>query len=706
MTDFIYSLYDPLITKCYKLDIECRKIGSTKYINSRMKVYQTGYADKVPLECYYEISTNIFNCYDVDEMLKIYFNDYRLINMKSEGGTEFYDANKLTLDVLEDFFNKHNINYLKKNGTDIINQLNNRLTDKEKKNIQKEDDIKYQSKENKLRNFIQNKYLIDIRNELNIYKKCFIKAPTGFGKTHIFYKIIKEYKYDKILILTPRILLNEQIVETKYSHYVTEFNYEKFHYSNEKNLKEQLIEKLSQYNSNEKNLKGQLIEKLSQYKGNFIMTSCYQSCKNLMMYIKKYNLIFDVIIFDEAHFITSWINKINNCIISSETEENNEYNSYDFIFDDTISKYKIFGSATPTEEIEMSNTYFGNIIEKVKVHELINYELLCDIETIVKHMNNRKEEYHNLKDLIVETMIKYKKKKGIIYVNNCTNAEKIYELMKEQTQINCYIYISKELQLENEDVINIKKFEADKKQCIIIVVGKLGYGYDNDYIDFICLGDPRQSDIDIRQILGRGLRWNKDTYPNKLLHLLVPLYKEEFGNLKENLHLKKYLDYIIGECDKDIIIQNGMYYIGNGKNKKTGSKTYNGEPVELELLTEYCTTGNIKFSKFEIFLKINNIYEEKSYNKLKELNEWMPNLGPDIVTKYPHFCFRNIYPNNKQYYWNKIEAEQAYELCDNELINIIGKDKWKRYNSQQKLIKINELDNKIPIVNFNLYYPL
>ena len=64
-------------------------------------------------------------------------------------------------------------------------------------------------------------------------------------------------------------------------------------------------------------------------------------------------------------------------------------------------------------------------------------------------------------------------------------------------------------------------------------------------IDFICLGDPRQSDIDIRQILGRGLRWNKQTYPNKLLHLLVPLYKNEFGEYSEYGHLKKYLDYII-----------------------------------------------------------------------------------------------------------------------------------------------------------------
>ena len=103
----------------------------------------------------------------------------------------------------------------------------------------------------------------------------------------------------------------------------------------------------------------------------------------------------------------------------------------------------------------------------------------------------------------------------------------------------------KKIDVENDSDTDIKIFENDKEKCVVICVGKIGYGYDNDFIDFICLGDPRQSDIDIRQIIGRGLRWKKEVYPNKLLHLLVPLYRDEFGNCVKNEHLKKYLDYII-----------------------------------------------------------------------------------------------------------------------------------------------------------------
>ena len=397
-----------------------------------------------------------------------------------------------------------------------------------------------------------------------------------------------------------------------------------------------------------------------------------------------------MIIFDEAHFITSWTDSEN---IS------------DFLTNNDICNYRLFGSATPTDDIELQPLIYGQIIEKVKVYELINQELLCNIETIVKQLNEKKSEYHNLKDLIVESMTKYKKKKGIIYVNDCKNAENLYKLLQKQDKLNVYIYVSKNIEVENNSDTDIKTFEKDKEQCVIICVGKIGYGYDNDYIDFICLGDPRQSDIDIRQIIGRGLRWKKDVYPNKLLHLLVPLYRDEFGNCAKNEHLKKYLDYIIGECGQDIIFKsNGNTVVGNGKHDLNKGNDYDGDKEITEILNEYCTTGYNKYTDFLKFLKSNKIYDEISYNKLKEKQKWILDLG-GLQTKYPKFCFRHIHPNNINYYWNKKEALDAYEICNNKLIIELGKEKYKRYNSQQKLEKINELDNKIPIINFDLYYP-
>ena len=651
----------------YENDKIC-KLGKSKNIPDRDNTYATSEYRRGKFGLVIEISNNqIFDDTYVEILLQRYFKNY---HSKIDGGSEFYQ-NKI-IDEIVQFLSKTKIKF-KVLSEEEINNLIHQERIRKIKDLLKRFYHNRQSKENRLRNKLQEIYLVEIINHLNTYKKVFLKAPTGFGKTHIYYKTILRMKFNRILFLTPRILLNQQIVEDKYSSYIKDDNYRIIHFSDLDNSSKE--EKIKKYSKNNRKI---------------IMTSCYQSGNRLLEYIKKYNFLFDLIIFDEAHFITSWADAEN---IS------------EFLTNNNICNYRLFGSATPTDNIELQPLVYGKVIEKVKVYELINQELLCNIETIVKQFNEKKSEYHNLKDLIVESMTKYKKKKGIIYVNDCKNAENLYKLLQKQDKLNVYIYVSKNIEVENDSDTDIKTFEKDKEQCIIICVGKIGYGYDNDYIDFICLGDPRQSDIDIRQIIGRGLRWKKDVYPNKLLHLLVPLYRDEFGNCAKNEHLKKYLDYIICECGKDIIFKSdGNAVVGNGTHTPKEGDDYDGEKIPTEILNEYCTTGYNKYTDFMKFLKSNKIYDEISYNKLKETQNWIVDLG-GLQTKYKNFCFRNIHPNNINYYWNKKEAQEAYEICNNKLIIEFGKEKYRRYNSQQKLEKINELNKKIPIINFDLYYP-
>jgi primosomal protein N' len=81
---------------------------------------------------------------------------------------------------------------------------------------------KYQNKQLNYENFRemkQTEYMNEIKTQLELSKKCFIKAPTGFGKTVLYYKTISKLGCKKILILTPRKMLNKQIVESKYTKY-------------------------------------------------------------------------------------------------------------------------------------------------------------------------------------------------------------------------------------------------------------------------------------------------------------------------------------------------------------------------------------------------------------------------------------------------------------------------------------------------------
>ena len=77
----------------------------------------------------------------------------------------------------------------------------------------------------------QDEYVREIKIESEKSFRSFVKAPTGFGKTVLYYKLIKLMELKHILIFTPRILLNKQIVESKYLNHIGENNYKIIHYS-------------------------------------------------------------------------------------------------------------------------------------------------------------------------------------------------------------------------------------------------------------------------------------------------------------------------------------------------------------------------------------------------------------------------------------------------------------------------------------------
>lgn len=651
MSDYIY-----LRTNEYWDEYDGYKLGRTCDISNRESNYVTSEILRGNYEMVIEITDDHFNSIIIERILQKYFKNYHIyIN----GAKEIY--NKQIKNEIIELLNKTCLKFrvLTKEEIDDFDH---------KQRIELLTKI-FQKKKSSYRNKLQKEYINDLVKQLLSNNRVFMKAPTGFGKTHVYFKLIKELKLNRILCLTPRRNLNIQITDERYIKYIKDDNYDIIHYShNNLDEKETIIK---QYANNNKK---------------FIMTACYQSSKQMLEFIKQYQLKFDIIIFDEAHFITNWI------------DTNNE-----FLMNDNITTYKLFGSATPTDDIEMNIPLFGNIIEKVKIHQLINNKVLCDIETLVKKLDNKKKEYHNLCDLIISNMVKYNKRKGIIYVNQCENAETLYKLLNKQKVINTYIYTSKKT--EDENKIIIEEFEQDTKPAVVIAVGKISYGYDNEDIDFICLGDPRQSDIDIRQIIGRGLRYNKENYPDKVLHMMIPLYKDEFDRYPQNQALKNYLNYIIGECDKDIIFKaDNMISVSKSKDSNMNANNYEGDEIPSELLLEYCTTGYNKFTDFMRFLRRNEVYDELSYNGLRKTNIWMPIIGK-LKEKYPKFCFRDIDKNKYNYYDTKNEVIKAISTAQDKLKIEIGYDKFSDLTQLQLMNQLNKIDCKIPNVDFDLYYP-
>ena len=370
----------------------------------------------------------------------------------------------------------------------------------------------------------------------------------------------------------------------------------------------------------------------------------------------------------------------------------------------------------------------------------------------------------------------YNKKKGIIYFNTQYRARDCYMQMKNTyNTYKTFIYISDikssinsnsiknsilDCRQYSPDDTNLTLFEDCKEPCIIITCDKLSYGYDNVFIDMLCFGDMRNSDIDIRQIMGRGLRNNYAVYPDKLLHVVIPIYKynllnETINNTdkeilektatdagttnikyskkmllqleidKENTYyenafrnLREFLLFIIGECGKDII--DGV--IQSHKPQKPLPQLPQlpqlPEPDNAEtacipsaICRELSTTYYGKYNEFIKYLARNSVYNAETYNTFrnnKPDNEWMPLLG-EIRIRYKKFCFKDINARDNNHYYNTIEeCNEAYDKikalttseCGGSLI--VKKMLKSTYND---LLYANILknDNKIPL-NKDLFY--
>uniref|UniRef100_A0A6C0H112 Helicase ATP-binding domain-containing protein n=1 Tax=viral metagenome TaxID=1070528 RepID=A0A6C0H112_9ZZZZ len=131
---YIYLLFDninPSRYLSYEVHKLGRKIGSTCNMKTRMKPYLTGHPDKVPLECYYKIlNPELYTCYAIDNMIKIKFDEY---NLKGSGGIEFYEIDKVTQKVLEEYFDEMGIKWEKL--TEVIDENIHKITKEDIQNL-------------------------------------------------------------------------------------------------------------------------------------------------------------------------------------------------------------------------------------------------------------------------------------------------------------------------------------------------------------------------------------------------------------------------------------------------------------------------------------------------------------------------------------------------------------------------------------------
>jgi len=359
----------------------------------------------------------------------------------------------------------------------------------------------------------------------NIFKeksKLYLNLATGAGKTIIAFSIISKIKPKTIIILTPRINICEQNIHKKY---LSVLNHNYNIYDIHKN------DKIDKNNYN-------------------LICCCIQSFKKLYDIIKEKELENIFIWFDEAHWgIDKWIEDITNI---------NYTIKHFFLTDEKTIKYKLFTSASPDKDfINNYNGIFGDLYSPIKVKTLIDDKWLCNI-------NVHTYKNYNLNNFILTTFKNLNKKLGLSFNNDCETAlqrfKVHYDLYKYNlTDIKPYLllnnyYISKIFNNNNnidfdKSFTNIDDYNNSINN-IGYVVHKYSIGYDNKNIDMLIFRDPKSSNKDIIQCIGRCTRSDQESNDgknkNKISTIILP--ENRINNSSSN----KILSYLLDDLQLNI----------------------------------------------------------------------------------------------------------------------------------------------------------
>jgi superfamily II DNA or RNA helicase len=616
------------------------------------------------------------------------------------GGTEFIRTNEgieLLDYIFMNVFKDIGINVIKLSKTEIDKINNNNENDKQKT----ETSLKsLQSSKIILQDYQIDIIDIGIKKLLEI-NKFYLELATGAGKSTIIYYILNNLILKNIdipytiIILTPRINISSQNINDKYIKILKKkINI----YDNDK------IKRIRTFSNTSYNL----------------ISCCIQSFQYLYeKIIIKFNISNIIIWFDESHyFIDNWI-KLDNDIKSF------------FLTDNKIINYRIFTSASPDRSIIINNKLiFGDLCSPITVRTLIKNKWLTPIKPHIMDFNdndndnnndNDNDKYYYYTNTILNIFQEWNKRIGLNFHNTSNNAIFAFKshykkFINSKTNIKPYLLISDEIKnkkildlLDNnyKHLLNFEDFHNEDNNAIAYIVNMYNMGYDNSKIDFLVFADPKLSNKDIIQSIGRGIRPDSlglnGKNLNKINDIIIPIYNKEddtedrylkFNKIKEIL---QYLIYDVGIDIKDIQIhknlklnKKGDYLLIDDKEKLDECQiianiiNWNIEP-KIE-------TWNIK--KISNHLKNNNIHNYKNYNEYISLDENKNlNLPLELFKQYPNFDFTDTYDNNENPYYNRKDCISAieryrYDFIENEEIN--------KEDYNEIIEFLNNIDPKIP----------
>ena len=529
----------------YDLDEAC-KMGKANNIPERDTQYATGEIKRGYFEVVFEVPIE-----KVGHIERLLQNEFRGLNIKYDGGTEFY--NKSIINLIEPYLITLGVKYRKLSTNEIselircnrVRQTFNKINVHSLIQILKSNRTNNQAVAYVPRNYQE----IIIKKSTEYFEKNgkgLLIIPCGVGKTLISLWITQRLNSNTILIGIPNKLLLkqwEQIICVLF------------------NDVPHLVVSGGVSNEN-------IAQFLENNQQKCIVITTYSSAHKVYTATQKISFEFNMKINDECHHLTS-----TNMSLSHTTKK-----YVQMLNISSVKQLSLTATIKQLEQIEIINNesddnvvvsndnveYFGEIIDRKCLLWAINEKIICDyvIQTIITSEEQLERQFvrfhiieENDKRLFLSAFSSLKSifdghsHHILIYSNNKENSLKIIQYVKMLLDDNYFCisdlyYSNYHSEMKSKDQKNIISNFDRAEFGLITCVYCLGEGYDNHNIDAVVFAENMTSNIRIVQSALRAGRKNK-FQPDKITKIILPiLNRYDWLTNNENPDLKKVREVI------------------------------------------------------------------------------------------------------------------------------------------------------------------
>jgi superfamily II DNA or RNA helicase len=535
----------------------------------------------------------------------------------------------------------------------------------------------------------QAKAIEKIAKGLKDERKGKIVMACGSGKTEMGIWVKEKLRSNKTLVVVPTLYLITQTVDRWCAHANIDFDF--LAVCSDKTVvdKDSLIKSISETVLPSTTDQGKISNFLKSNK-NSVIFSTYNSLPAVISAAKTNSTRFDLIIADEAHRTAS-----------------NRESVFSVIHNDKLLPRKkiVYMTATPRihspavkTKAKISNIYlnsmdddhYGKTLFKLSFLEAVKKNILTDYRIFIigyqtkaykEFVKNRsflkfkKEVKSDAKSLalkfsLIKSFKKYGAKKILSFhtrvksaksfANEFSILDKIGYLKNKGINSFWSSWIEGNMSsFDKKNLINQFKQNSSETLSLMTNAKCLTEGIDVPKIDTICFLDPKKSQVDIAQAVGRVMRKVKG---KKIGNLIIPLPVSNNDHIEEKLYKSEYKEIFAvtnAMRDHDDDLTEVLEHYRKGLGKKTASKKVIGKIIidlpesvsenfykELKLKIIDRTTSLSK-SMISMILNYKNKFKhlnfsEKDKKPFDKLFQWV-----DLM--------RGLYRNNKIPLWIKDE---------------------------------------------------